>query len=283
MTSSDQRMSEIATTLQAAGLGSVVMGGHAVRYYGVDRNTVDYDFFAGARSTQEIRDVIACMPALQDAAEGPSWRPDEFVRFRIGVLPDGRDEWLEFWLHNHLLPKFETASGRVERGMYGGKQLAFLALEDLLRSKETERADDWHDISLLEEIQDERLVAAASSRHENIVAFLSRMRSRRGFDRARAQNLFADNAVVRSALSTLAHPVTYAYLLPLANDQPPPTALIRSVEAGIESSLRTVEFASLRHMGLVEVVRRAYQRAAINEDRAEKQRVLQRQQSKNPE
>lgn len=35
--------------------------------------------------------------------------------------------------------------------------VAFLGIDDLIRSKETEREDDWRDVALLEEIADERL------------------------------------------------------------------------------------------------------------------------------
>ncbi len=37
------RLAEIVTALEQVGLTVLVMGGHAVRYYGIDRNTIDYD------------------------------------------------------------------------------------------------------------------------------------------------------------------------------------------------------------------------------------------------
>ena len=39
----DARLAEIVTALEAVGLSCLVMGGHAVRFYGVDRNTADFD------------------------------------------------------------------------------------------------------------------------------------------------------------------------------------------------------------------------------------------------
>ena len=71
--------------------------------------------------------------------EGPSWRPNSFRRFLIGRLSDGREEWPEFWCENHLLPSFSEAHARREQGLYGGRLLSFLALPDLIKSKETER------------------------------------------------------------------------------------------------------------------------------------------------
>ena len=37
------RLAEIVTALEQVGVTVLVMGGHAVRYYGIDRNTIDYD------------------------------------------------------------------------------------------------------------------------------------------------------------------------------------------------------------------------------------------------
>ncbi len=48
---------------------------------------------------------------LQNAQAQTVWRSDDFARFEIGRLPDGREEWLEFWIRNHLLGDF---AGLVE-------------------------------------------------------------------------------------------------------------------------------------------------------------------------
>ena len=130
-----QQLAQLMSVLEEAGLETLVMGGHAVRYYGIQRTTVDYDLVTSASTTQDVRDKILASPALKDALEGPSWRPNDFVRFEIGKLPNGREEWLEFWLHNHLLPDFNKLRPRAERGTYGGRELNFIALPDLIRSK----------------------------------------------------------------------------------------------------------------------------------------------------
>ena len=43
MTSTD-RLLEIADALEEIGVRFLILGGHAVRYYGLERNTADFDF-----------------------------------------------------------------------------------------------------------------------------------------------------------------------------------------------------------------------------------------------
>jgi hypothetical protein len=265
----EERLVQITEALEAAGLDSLVMGGHAVRYYGVDRNTVDFDFVTGTEAP-DLRARLNQSPLLNSPREGPSWRPDDFARFEIGRLPDGREEWLEFWFHNHLLPDFEELRSRQERGTYGGKDVRFISLSDLLRSKETERESDWQDIALLEEIQDARLLATART-DADLVTALANLRSRRGFERAAEMGLFPDLALVTAASSRCVHPVPYAFLRPLAADLPPPAPLRMPIEDAYLAPLGAVAFATTKHLALVEVVRRAYKRWAMEQDRQDKQ------------
>ena len=39
----DQRLGAVYAALRSLGFPVLVMGGHAVRHYGIDRNTIDYD------------------------------------------------------------------------------------------------------------------------------------------------------------------------------------------------------------------------------------------------
>lgn len=265
----EERLAQIFRALADVGLDSLVMGGHACRYYGVDRNTVDYDFFTGADSTRAVRERLARSELLNGAIDGPSWRPDEFMRFEIGRLSDGREEWLEFWLRNHLLGDFAELASRIERGRYGGQEVAFIALPDLLRSKETEREGDWQDIALLEEVLDARNLSKG-----DVGVFLRNLRSRRGFDRARAGNLFDDPSAVATAAANCVHPVTFAFLAPMTRDVPQPTTLRMPIEPAYSTPLAAVEFGSPKHLALVEIVRRAYKRRAMEIDRADKQSRL---------
>jgi hypothetical protein len=266
----DQRLAELADAVKAVGLDALVMGGHAVRFYGVDRNTVDFDFYASTGSMSELRRQLARSELLKLAREGPSWRPDDFARFEVGRLPDGREEWLEFWVRNHLLDRFAALAARQEHGTYGGRQVAFISLADLLDSKETERESDWQDISLLEEIHDARHLAVASTA-EGVRAALSGLRSRKGFERALAMDLFADRDVVREAAERSRHPVSFAFLLPLVLEIVQPPSLREPIDDAVLAPLRKAVFGGTTHLPLVEIVRRAYKRRAMEKDRRDKQ------------
>jgi hypothetical protein len=268
---SDERLAQISRALQDVGLTSLVMGGHAVRYYGVDRNTVDFDFFTSASSTHDVREKLSRSEMLGNAREGPSWRPDDFTRFEIGRLPDGREEWLEFWLHNHLLPSFGDLNARCEQGSYGGQPVAFISLPDLLRSKETERESDWEDITLLEEVQDARNLAT-----HNKDVILRSLRSRYGFDRALATGIFEDRDAVRSAAAQCEHAVSFAFLLPIVSDVPCPPTVHGAIDEAFLPALHSAAFGTPRHLALVEVVRRSYKRHAMEVDRLDKQARLKK-------
>ena len=91
----------------------LVMGGHAVRYYGVDRNTHDYDFHLSENLEQELKDRLPHTSFFlgHPPKEVPTWRGQDFIRFSIGTFPNGKEELLEFWLRNHLLPEVRSQNG----------------------------------------------------------------------------------------------------------------------------------------------------------------------------
>lgn len=270
----EQRAAALAGALSALGLPALVMGGHAVRFYGIDRSTVDYDFCLALDRPMwdDLPALLHRSPTIATEwfCEGPSWRPAAFRRFVIGRLPDGREERLEFWRENHLLAPFDDLYARRQQGFYGGRRLDFLGLDDLIRSKETEREDDWRDVSLLEEIADERRLATAVT-PEGRVNALAALRSRRGFDRAGSQGLLADEAAVNAAWRVAVHPTTRAFLLPLVTTGPQDEAADPAL-APMATALRTVAPGTPRHLALVEAVRRLYRRAAMATDRADKER-----------
>jgi hypothetical protein len=264
------RLAQLAAALYEVGLQFLIIGGHAVRFYGVGRNTLDFDLHLSFPELSGLREVLgrASLFAGTPPAEGPSWRPRDFRRFVTGRLPDGREERLEVWRTNHLLAPFEEAYARKVEGNYGGSQLPFLCLPDLMRSKETERESDWQDLCLLEEIQDERLLNQAVD-HAGQVRALAALRSRAGFDRSTARGIFSHPTVVEQALFAAHHPVTRAMLLPFApnsvGNPSSPDAL-----GEIASFLCRVQPGSARHLALVEVARRAWKNAAIEADRRDK-------------
>jgi hypothetical protein len=269
----EARLAEIVAALETVSLTCLIMGGHAVRYYGFSRNTIDFDLHLAPESWGDLTARLAAtsLSVGQDVVEGPSWRAHSFRRFQIGRLPDGREEWLEFWCGNHLLAPFSELYARRERGLYGGRVLTFLSLQDLIRSKETERAIDWQDVSMLEEFLDVRLLAEVRSGTRTSPDALSRIRSRRGFEASLRTDLFSDSRVVEEALAAADLSITQAFLLPWAptSTNLPPTA--PPLEPVILNRLRTVVPASPLHFTLVEAVRRQYRSAAQAADKADKE------------
>lgn len=267
--SPDEKLARIVRVIKEAGVDVLVMGGHAVRYYGIDRNTSDFDMVASAASPADLQEKLPASPLFATLKEVPAWRSDDFARFEIGVLPDGRQEFLEFWIRNHLLPDFTTLKGRAEIGHYGGDEVAFLSLDDLIRSKETERESDWLDIALLEEIRDARLLAQATDEN-GIVEALANVRTRRGLERLESSGLLNEAEDVALAIGRCTHPVTYAMLFPL-NRQSAPEQLAAPLDGNILDVLAKETFNSSRHKGIVEVVRRSYRRQAMEKDRLDKE------------
>jgi hypothetical protein len=271
--SSETRLAEIVTALEGVSLTCLVMGGHAVRYYGLRRNTIDFDLHLTPDDWDDLPSRLAAIPlfAGKPVVEGPSWRPHRFRRFQIGRLPDGREEWLEFWCGNHLLSPFSELYARKEQGPYGGRLLSFLALPDLIRSKETERVVDWQDVTVLEEFQDARLLAQVDSGARALPEALSGLRSRSGFEAALQKGFLADAQVVEQALLSAHLSITQAFLLPLAPEAANLPVTSPAIEPVIRNRLRTVTPASPLHLPLVEAVRRQYRLAAQAADRADKE------------
>jgi hypothetical protein len=272
--SPEERLAQIVTGLEAAGLSCLVMGGHAVRYYGLIRNTIDFDLHLAPDAWDVLVQRLGQLSLFtgQSILEGPSWRPHAFRRFQIGRLPDGREEWLEFWRENHLLPPFAELLARCERGTYGGRELPFFALPDLMRSKETEREVDWQDIAALEEFHDARWLARVNAGALGVAEALAQMRSRRGFDGYLKGRHLANAVVVEQALSLTRLSIPQAYLLPFAPKATPPAPGV-PLEPIIVNRLRTVTAGSPLHLTLVEAVRRQYKLAAQAADRADKQAI----------
>ena len=247
------RLLEVTRALSEGKLRHLIMGGHAVRHFGVDRNTFDFDFHLSSADAEDLEARLRRTPlfATSDLQEAISWRRGDFRRFKIGILPNGKEEWLEFWLRNHLLPPFDELFSRCEIIVQDSCHLRFLSLPDLIRSKETERADDWADIRLLEEILDERHLANASGGGGHLQV-LSQLRSRRGFERAEAEGLFQELGLVARALKLARGPITQAYLLPFCPGAPI-DRLVAAIDATLAGALRQVTPGSVRHLALVDM------------------------------
>jgi hypothetical protein len=273
----DVRLAAVFSQVERVGVSCLVMGGHAVRFYGLSRYTNDVDLYVAADQWDDLPARLASTSLFAGAVpvEGPSWRPGAFRRFQIGALPDGREEWLEFWKENHLLAPHSELRARAERGPYGGREITFLGLADLIRSKETERDADWQDVAALEQFLDARLLARLRSGAVSGDEALAALRSQSGFlGYLEAGFLTAENAA--AALARATNPVTQTFLIPSAPDAPVAEPVM-SLEPVVLTRLRTTAAASPLHLGLVEVVRRRYITFRKDADRRDKERVRARQ------
>jgi hypothetical protein len=251
------------------------MGGHAVRYYGLNRMTDDFDLHLAPDCWDDLTTRMASSDWLRgrNPVEVPSWRTTTFRRFQIGTLPSGREEWLEFWKENHLLPPFDDLHARRESGPYGGRVVDFLSLPDLIHAKETEREKDWLDIQYLEEFQDERLAASVKAGQTPLKNGLVRLRSRRGLETHLLAGNLSDFAAVTEAIGRATNPITIALLLPAAANAQLPAI---PMESAIVNRLRTSTIGSSLHLTLVEAVRRNYKQTAMLVDKADKLAIRNR-------
>jgi hypothetical protein len=85
---------EVVSALESVGVGSLVMGGHAIRFYGLTRTTVAYDFHVAPSCWDDLAERLRRSSLAKNCplVVGPSWRSGDFRRFRIGELSNGRDE-----------------------------------------------------------------------------------------------------------------------------------------------------------------------------------------------
>jgi hypothetical protein len=273
--SREERLAEIVAALQKVELRCLVMGGHAVRYYGLERYTNDFDLHLAPENWDELakRMLATRLFGQGPLDEGPSWRPRDFRRFRIGALPDGQEEWLEFWRTNHLLGPFAELYQRREEGEYGGQVLPFMALPDLIASKETERDKDWDDIAVLEEFHDTRLLRQVAAGDMTAATALSQIRSRRGLEAFARDGDLSIEGIAVQAIERSSRSITQSLLLPFC---PAASALPRSdipIEPVVLNRLRSVKPASPLHFAIVEIVRRRYRQIRQAADRADKDAI----------
>lgn len=71
---SAERLAQVVTALEAIGLSCLVMGGHAVRYYGLDRNTIDYDLHLSPDHWDTLAERLgqSSLAGGQPLPEGPT-------------------------------------------------------------------------------------------------------------------------------------------------------------------------------------------------------------------
>jgi hypothetical protein len=266
-----ERLTEIVSALEELNVPHLIMGGHAVRYYGFNRETTDHDLHIPAAAGRNLSDILSKTTLFLSAppTEAPTWRGEDFRRFVLGLLPDGKEELLEFWIRNHLLDDFEKLYDRREEGMYGGMKMPFLSLPDLIRSKETERESDWEDIKILEGILDHRNIAAVKA-GGSMTAALSTIRSVRGLELAVNAGLTAGSLNAKAALQVAQNPITQALLIPFAPEEEPALPESELLPVIFRRELASVSPCSTRHLTFVNAVWLRYKRAMKEIDRQEK-------------
>jgi len=271
----EERLGEIVTALEAVGVSCLVMGGHAVRFYGFARYTNDFDLKVSPDQWDDLAERLSWTPLFggRPAAEGPSWRAHAFRRFRIGTLQDGKDEWLAFWRENHLLASHAELLTRAERGRYGSREVTFLGLWDLIRSKETERDADWRDVCVLEDFLDSRLLARVRRGEVELAAALTQLRSRAGFGGYFQHGAFADTNAISAALAATTNPITQSYLIPFCPEIELSSASSFAIEPVVLDRLRRLEAGSSLHLALAEVLRRRYILFRKDIDRRDKETI----------
>src|SRR5260370_392622 len=124
----EERLAFIVEALGRVGITCLVMGGHAVRFYGVSRNTRDFDLHLSPECWSDLRDRLERSPLAggQPLIEGPSWRAGAFRRFQIGWLPDGQEEWLAISRAHHLPGPFARKHTPPAKEPYGARGVALL-------------------------------------------------------------------------------------------------------------------------------------------------------------
>jgi hypothetical protein len=267
----EQRLIEVVSALDEVQMPYLIMGGHAVRYYGFRRDTTDFDLHISAESSAHLTDLLAKTSLFVAGlpAETVTWCGEDFRRFVVGTLPDGKDELLEFWVRNHLLDDFDALYQRREVGMYAGRQMSFLSLPDLIRSKETERDDDWQDIKILEELLDQRNLATVKQGGDAVTA-LANIRSVRGLELAIKQGLTNQQENVDAALSVTRNPITQAFLLPFAPTMQSAVPETPILPGPFRNRLLSIAPGSSLHLSIVEAIRLRYKRVMQDIDRQDK-------------
>ena len=113
------RLAEIVTALKQVGLTVLVMGGHAVRFYGISHNTIDYDLHESPQDWYNLPERLgqSALFAGRPPVEGPTWRPLEFRRFLLGGETSPADCSLNVKSHPWIDPTTTRIATRCRRSL----------------------------------------------------------------------------------------------------------------------------------------------------------------------
>ena len=89
----DEKLARLFDSLLKTGIDVLVMDGHAVRHYGVDRNTNDFDLVTSLKTPKELKQRVSMTDWLTGTREAIVWRHQDFARFEIGRWRKGKNNW----------------------------------------------------------------------------------------------------------------------------------------------------------------------------------------------
>jgi hypothetical protein len=69
----EARLAEVAAALESVGLSYLVMGGHAVRFYGISRNTIDCDLHLSPQDWDALPERLAQSPLFAGRRSQPAF------------------------------------------------------------------------------------------------------------------------------------------------------------------------------------------------------------------
>ena len=141
-------MEEVLSCFNERGIRYVVIGGQAVRLWGVPRFSMDWDLLIPPRDTGNIAAINSVLRDELDVPLEPLGPRGE------GFVQTYQTRWgiIQFHLGGPGLPEFEVASGKAAfRETESGVPVPCLDIESLVASKrKANRPQDIQDVEYLE-------------------------------------------------------------------------------------------------------------------------------------
>jgi hypothetical protein len=147
------RFSEVCNLLNSFDVKYLVAGGFAAILHGLPRTTVDIDIFV--ESSRE--NVEKLLKALSNIGFGiaKEIKPEEILNKHVFLFAD--QVRIEIFIKLWGVSSFKDAYKRKEVIEYEGVRIPVLSLQDLIKSKDTDRPQDREDLVALKKIAERKL------------------------------------------------------------------------------------------------------------------------------
>jgi predicted nucleotidyltransferase len=145
--------------LNARGVEYVVFGGWATIAHGLPRTTLDVDLFV--RPTHE--NVERLIDALSEVGHGIARELDADEILARHVFQFADQIRVDIFIRPWGLKDFDDVWARRWAAEFEGFTIPFVSLDDLIRSKETDRKQDREDLEALRNLKAERAKGDPSS------------------------------------------------------------------------------------------------------------------------